>query len=55
MRCSAHGPTKDSIEIGLCIKDLAAHARLKTQPLGSLCQAITRIRSAEELDAVLKG
>jgi len=50
------GPaTKDSIEIGLNAKDLPAHPRLKLQPPGSMCNATTRITSAAELDAVLKG
>jgi len=50
------GPaTKDSIEIGLNAKDLPAHARLKLQTPGSMCQATTRITSAAELDAQLQG
>jgi hypothetical protein len=50
------GPaTKDSIEIGLNAKDLPAHARLKVQPPGGMCQATTRITSAAEVDAALKG
>ncbi len=50
------GPaTKDSIEIGLNAKDLPAHARLKLQPPGGMCQATTRISSAAEVDAALKG
>lgn len=50
------GPaTKDSIEIGLNAKDLPPHARLKLQPPGSMCQATTRITSAAEVDAALKG
>lgn len=50
------GPaTKDSIEIGLNAKDLPAHARLKPQPTGSMCNAITRISSAAEVDAQLQG
>jgi hypothetical protein len=50
------GPaTKDSVEIGLNAKDLPPHARLKLQPPGSMCQATTRITSAAEIDAALKG
>ena len=50
------GPaTKDSVEIGLNAKDLPAHARLKVQPPGSMCQATTRITSAAEVDAQLVG
>jgi len=40
------GPvTKDSVEIGLNAKDLPAHARLKVQPPGSMCNATTRIKA----------
>lgn len=50
------GPaTKDSVEIGLNAKDLPAHGRLKVQPPGSMCNATTRITSAAEVDAQLKG
>lgn len=50
------GPaTKDSVEIGLNAKDLPRHARLKAQAPGGMCQATTRITSAAEVDAVLKG
>ena len=50
------GPaTKDAVEIGLNAKDLPPHARLKVQPPGSMCQATTRIGSATEVDAALKG
>jgi Domain of unknown function (DUF5655)/Domain of unknown function (DUF4287) len=50
------GPaTKDSVEIGLNAKDLPAHARLKVQPPGSMCNATTRITSAAEVDAQLVG
>jgi hypothetical protein len=50
------GPaTKDAIEIGLNTKDLPPHERLKPQPPGSMCQATTRIGSAKEFDATLKG
>jgi hypothetical protein len=50
------GPaTKDSVEIGLNAKDLAPHPRLKIQPPSGMCQATTRIGSAAEVDALLKG
>ena len=50
------GPaTKDSVEIGLNVKDLSPHARLKMQPAGSMCNATTRITSEAEVDAQLKG
>lgn len=50
------GPaTKDSVEIGLNAKDLPAHARLEIQPPGSMCNATTRITSAEEVDGQLRG
>jgi hypothetical protein len=50
------GPaTKDAIEIGLNAKDLPAHARLKVQPPGGMCQATTRISTAKEVDAALKA
>jgi hypothetical protein len=50
------GPaTRESVEIGLNARDLPPHARLKVQPPGSMCQASTRITSATEIDAVLKG
>ena len=50
------GPAaKDAIEIGLNAKNLPLHARLKPKPAGSMCQATTRIGSAKEFDATLKG
>jgi predicted transport protein len=50
------GPaTKDSVEIGLNAKDLPAHARLKVQPPGSMCNATTRITSVAEVDTLLTG
>lgn len=50
------GPaTKDSVEIGLNAKDLPAHARLKMQPPGGMCNATTRIKSAAEVDALVIG
>jgi len=48
------GPaTKDSVEIGLNVKDLEPHPRLKVQPSGSMCAATTRITRATEVDALL--
>lgn len=50
------GPaTKDSVEIGLNAKDLPAHARLKVEPTGGMCQATIRITSAAEVDEQLLG
>ena len=50
------GPaTSESLEIGLNAKDLPPHSRLKVQAPGSMCQATTRIQSAAEVDALLKG
>ena len=50
------GPaTKDSVEIGLNLKDLPVHARLKMQPAGSMCNATTRITSVAEVDGHLQG
>jgi hypothetical protein len=50
------GPaTKDSVEIGINAKDLPAHARLKLQPTGSMCNATTRVASVAEVDAQLQG
>lgn len=50
------GPaTKDSIEIGLNLKDLEPHARLKLLPPGGMCQATTRLGAAGDIDAVLVG
>lgn len=50
------GPaTKDSVEIGLNAKTLPAHARLKVQPPGGMCQATTRITRVEDVDKALAG
>ena len=50
------GPaTKDAIEIGFNAKDLPPHARLKVLPPGGMCQVTTRIGTAQEIDAALKG
>jgi hypothetical protein len=50
------GPaTKGQIEIGLNAKALPAHARLKAQPAGGMCQYKVRIANAEEIDKALLG
>lgn len=50
------GPaTRDAIEIGLNARDLPPHARLKLMPPGGMCQVTTRIGSAPEIDAALRG
>ncbi len=50
------GPaTKDSVEIGFNARDLPAHARLKQQPPGGMCQATTRITSLADVDKQLTG
>ena len=50
------GPaTKDAIEIGLNVKGLPPHERLKVQPPASMCPVTTRIGSEQELDKVLTG
>lgn len=48
------GPaTKDSVEIGLNVRDLPAHPRLKLQPPGGMCQASTRLTQLSDIDADL--
>jgi hypothetical protein len=48
------GPaTKDQVEIGLNARDLPAHARLKAQPPGGMCQATTRVGSVKDVDALV--
>ena len=51
------GPaTKDAVEIGLNVRGLAAHPRLKALPPGGmLCQATTRISTLSEVEAALTG
>lgn len=50
------GPaTRDQIEIGLNAKALPAHARLKAQAPGGMCQYKVRIASAADVDADLVG
>lgn len=48
------GPaTKDRLELGLNVKGLAAHARLKAMPAGGMCQYTVRLGHADELDKTL--
>jgi Domain of unknown function (DUF5655)/Domain of unknown function (DUF4287) len=50
------GPaTKDAIEIGLNVKGLPDHARLKAMPPGGMCQFTVRLGDAKEIDAALLG
>jgi len=50
------GPgTVSEIEIGLNCKTLAEHPRLKLLPPGGMCQATTRLSSAEQIDDTLMG
>jgi hypothetical protein len=50
------GPvTRDAIEIGFNAKDLPPHPRLKVLAPGGMCQVTTRIGTAKEIDAALKG
>jgi hypothetical protein len=49
------GPaTNDQIEIGLNVKDLPPHARLKAMPPGGMCQYAVRLGQAGEIDADLQ-
>jgi Domain of unknown function (DUF5655)/Domain of unknown function (DUF4287) len=48
------GPaTKDQLELGLNVKELPAHARLKALPAGGMCNYSLRFGSAAEIDAAL--
>jgi hypothetical protein len=48
------GPaTKDLVEIGLNVKGLPEHPRLKALPPGGMCQYTVRLGSAAEVDAAL--
>ena len=50
------GPaTKEVIEIGLNVKSLPTHARLKALPPGGMCQYAVRLSSVAEIDAALLG
>ena len=49
------GPaTKDLIEIGLNVRDLPPHQRLKAVPPGGMCQYTLRLGSDDEIDADLR-
>jgi hypothetical protein len=50
------GPaTKDLLELGLNVRDLPPHPRLKQLPPGGMCNASVRLGSAGEIDAELKA
>jgi hypothetical protein len=50
------GPaTKDQLELGLNVKGLPAHPRLKQLPPGGMCACAVRLGAAAELDATLDG
>lgn len=50
------GPaTKDLLELGLNVKGLAPHPRLKALAPGSMCNYTVRFGSATEIDATLLG
>jgi hypothetical protein len=50
------GPaTKDLIELGLNVKSLPPHPRLKVMPPGGMCQYTVRLGQAQEVDETLTG
>jgi hypothetical protein len=50
------GPaTKDQVELGLNIKDLPPHPRLKALAPGGMCQYTVRLATPGEIDADLLG
>lgn len=50
------GPkTKTAIEVGLSAKSLPADPRLRVMPPASMCRYTTRVGSAAEVDATLRG
>jgi len=50
------GPaTKDLVELGLNVKDLGAHPRLKAMPAGGMCAYTVRFGQPDEVDATLLG
>jgi hypothetical protein len=50
------GPaTRDQVELGLNIRDLPPHPRLKPLAPGGMCQYTVRLSSAGEIDADLLG
>jgi hypothetical protein len=50
------GPaTRDRVELGLNVKDLPPHPRLKAMPPGGMCQYTLRLDTADEVDETLIG
>lgn len=50
------GPaTKDLVEIGINVKSLPPHPRLKALPPGGMCNYSVRLGSTDEIDAALLG
>ncbi len=50
------GPaTKEQIEVGLNVRSLPPHARLKALPSGGMCRYAVRLSSAADVDAALLG
>lgn len=50
------GPaTKELVELGLNVKGLPPHPRLKAMPPGGMCQYTVRLGAAEEVDETLAG
>jgi len=50
------GPaTKDRVELGLNVKGLPPHARLKAMPPGGMCQYTVRLGADDEVDDTLTG
>ncbi len=50
------GPkTKTAIDVGLAAKSLPADSRLKEMPSASMCRYTSRVSSAAEVDAALRG
>lgn len=50
------GPaTRALVEVGLNVKGLPEHPRLKALPPGGMCQYAVRLGSADEVDADLRG
>lgn len=50
------GPaTKDRVELGLNVKNLPPHARLKAMPPGGMCQYTVRLGHTNEVDDTLAG
>ena len=50
------GPaTQEQIEVGLNVKSLPPHPRLRAMPPGGMCAYTTRLSRAEEVDAELRA